>query len=448
MAPVKPGLAERQAQSQGFQEGGFMYYQKIKRERPVPEADVRRLQNTVGAILQKVKKEGDRAIRYFEKKFDSYEPRSFRVRQEEAAKAKGLLPPEVVQELDFAIERVTAFAQAQRDSLVEFEKEMLPGVFMGQRVIPVESCGCYVPAGRYPCLTSAVMSVIPAKVAGVKRIVACCPPGRDKAINPGILYTMHKMEVDEIYCFGGAQAIGALAFGTQTIKPVDLLVGPGNQYVMEAKRQVYGALGIDFLAGPSECLVIADRSARPDFIAADLLAQCEHDPNARGCLVTTSESVGRETLKAINQQLKERTTREVAGASWANKGEVVLVKSLADAARYANEYAPEHLEVHTEDPKAVLPLLSNYGSLFLGENTAEVYADKVAGTNHILPTGAAARYTGGLWVGMFLKVVTHQMVDVQASLMLARYAETQASYEKMDAHRYAAAVRLMTLGLK
>jgi len=421
------------------------YYKILKKGKPVPEADVRRLQQTVNAILQRVKKEGDRALRYFEKKFDHFDPPSFRISPAEAAQAKDKLPPEIIEELDFAIERVSAFAQAQRDSLREFEKEMLPGMIMGQRVVPVESAGCYVPAGRYPCLTSAVMSVVPAKVAGVSRIVTCCPPGRDGAINPGILYTMHRMGVEEIYCFGGAQAIGALAFGTESIRPVDLIVGPGNQYVTEAKRQVFGIVGIDFLAGPSECLVIADDSARSDYIAADLLAQCEHDPNARGCLVTTSEKIGRETLKEIGRQLRERTTRAVAGASWESKGEVVVVKNLKDAARYANEYAPEHLEIHTRNPRKILPLLRNYGSLFLGKNTAEVYADKIAGTNHILPTGRAARYTGGLWVGMFLKVITHQAVDTKASRMLARYAEAQATYEGMDAHRYAATIRLNTL---
>jgi histidinol dehydrogenase len=313
---------------------------------------------------------------------------------------------------------------------------------MGQRIIPIDSVGCYVPAGRYPCLTSAVMSVAPAKVAGVPRVIACCPPGPSGAISPGILYTMYKMGVDEIYCMGGAQAIGSFAFGTQTIAPVDLVVGPGNMYVMEAKRQVFGTVGIDFLAGPSECLVIADESARADYIAADLLAQCEHDPNARGALVTTSESLAQKTLAEIEKQLKERTTEKVARASWENKGMVVIVDNLPDAARFANEYAPEHLEVHTEEPRALLPLLKSYGSLFLGENTAEVYADKIAGPNHILPTGRAARYTGGLWVGMFMKVVTHMQTDLQASRKLAKYAETQATYEGMDAHRYAAAIRL------
>jgi histidinol dehydrogenase/sulfopropanediol 3-dehydrogenase len=289
------------------------------------------------------------------------------------------------------------------------------------------------------------MSVVPAKVAGVKRIVACCPPGTEKRINPGILYTLHKMGVPEILCVGGAQAIGALAYGTETLKPVDLIVGPGNQYVAEAKRQVFGTVGIDFLAGPSECMVIGDETARADFVAADLLAQAEHDPNARCVLVTTSEVLANATLEEIESQLKERTTEEVARASWENRGEVALVETLEDAARFANEWAPEHLEVHTAEPSKVLPLLHNYGSLFLGQQTAEVYADKVAGTNHILPTGGTARYTGGLWVGMYLKVITHQMVDTKASLMLAKLAETQAAYEGMDAHRYAATIRLERL---
>ncbi len=422
-----------------------MYYREIKSAIPVADADVRQLQETVKSILARVKADGDKAVRYYEKEFDNFDPPSFRVSDPQAAKAAEELPAEVIEELDFAIEQVTAFAVAQRESMVEFEKEIRPGMRMGQRIIPVDSCGCYVPAGRYPCLTSAVMSVIPAKVAGVKRIVACSPPGNSGFINPGILYTMHKMDVDEIYCIGGAQAIGALAFGTGTMAPVDLIVGPGNQYVMEAKRQVFGTVGIDFLAGPSECLIIADDSARADYIAADLLAQCEHDPNARGALLTTSETLAQETLTEIERQLQERTTEAVARASWENKGVVVVVDNLNDATRYANKYAPEHLEIHTRKPRELLPLLKHYGSLFIGENTAEVYADKIAGPNHILPTGAAARYTGGLWVGMFQKVVTHMEVDEAASIELARYSQTQGAFEGMDAHRFAAKIRLDNL---
>ena len=329
--------------------------------------------------------------------------------------------------------------------MVELDKEIGPGMRMGHRIVPVDSCGCYVPAGRYPCLTAAVMSVIPAKVAGVGRIVVCSPPGREGRINPGILYTLHKMEVDEIYCIGGAQAIGAMAYGTELIPRVDLIVGPGNQFVMEAKRQVFGTVGIDFLAGPSEVLIIADDSGRADYLVADLLAQCEHDPNARACLVTVSEPLAQQTIEEIERQLKALITEEVARASWEDNGIVVVVDNIEDAARYANEYAPEHLEIHTVQPREVLKLLKHYGSAFIGENTAEVYADKVAGPNHTLPTGGTARFTGGLWVGMFLKVITHMETTAQASLKLAKFSETQAQFEGMDAHRYAATIRLRNL---
>jgi histidinol dehydrogenase len=392
-----------------------MYYYEMKNAKPVTEEDVAQLHETVRSILAEVKKGGDSALRYFEKKFDTYDPPSFRVTSEQAAGAADELPGDVIEELDFAISQVSAFARAQKESMVEFDKE------------------------------AAVMSVIPAKVAGVDRVVACSPPGREGKINPGILYTLHKMEVDEIYCIGGAQAIGAMAYGTGLIPRVDLIVGPGNQFVMEAKRQVFGTVGIDFLAGPSEVLIIADNTARADYLAADLLAQCEHDPNARGCLVTVSESLARQTMEEIERQLKELTTEEVARASWEDKGVVVVVDNIEDAARYANEYAPEHLEIHTAQPRQVLAMLKHYGSAFIGENTAEVFADKVAGLNHTLPTGGAARYTGGLWVGMFLKVITHMETTPEASLKLAQFSETQARFEGMDAHRYAATIRLQNM---
>jgi histidinol dehydrogenase/sulfopropanediol 3-dehydrogenase len=422
-----------------------MYYRTIKEAKPVTAEDVTQLRETVRSILSEVEKKGDSALRHFEKKFDDFDPPSFRITSEQASGAKGELPEDVIEELDFAIDQVTAFARAQKESMAAFDKEIAPGMRMGHRIVPVDSCGCYVPAGRYPCLTAAVMSVIPAKVAGVGRIVACSPPGREGRINPGILYTLHKMEVDEIYCIGGAQAIGALAYGTERIRPVDLIVGPGNQFVMEAKRQVFGTVGIDFLAGPSEVLIIADDSARADYLAADLLAQCEHDPNARGCLVTVSESLARQTMDEIENQLEKLTTEEVARASWEDKGIVVVVDNMEDAARYANEYAPEHLEIHSRRPRQVLKLLKHYGSAFIGEKTAEVFADKVAGPNHTLPTGGAARYTGGLWVGMFLKVITHMETNAAASRQLAKYSETQARFEGMDAHRYAASIRLQNI---
>jgi histidinol dehydrogenase/sulfopropanediol 3-dehydrogenase len=283
----------------------------LKKAKPVQEADVKALRQGVEEIIDTVRKDGDGALAHYAKTFDDFEG-PMRVGEAEFEAAKKELPPKIIEGLDFAIERVTAFAESQRAQITEFEQEMIPGVWMGHRLVPVDSCAAYVPAGRYPCLTSAVMSLVPAKVAGVKRLVACSSPGKEKRINPAILYTMVKIGADEIYCLGGAQAIAAMAYGTQTIDPVDLIVGPGNQWVMEAKRQVFGTVGIDFLAGPSEVMVIADETARADYVAADLLAQCEHDPMARGALVTTSEELGNQVLAEIERQLKDLTTEAVA----------------------------------------------------------------------------------------------------------------------------------------
>jgi sulfopropanediol 3-dehydrogenase len=414
----------------------------LKKEIQQEESNRSKIQNIVREILQNVKNKGDDAIRFYEKKFDNYSPESYRISLEEIKEAKNKLPKEVLDELNFAIQRVTTFAQKQRDSIQEFYEEMSPGIWMGQKILPVESCGCYIPAGRYPCALSPVMSVIPAKVAGVKRIVACSPPRKNGHIDPAILYSLDQMEIDEIYCIGGAQAIGAIAYGTNTIQPVDLITGPGNQYVVEAKKQVYGHVGIDFLAGPSECLIIADDTARVDFLAADILAQAEHDPNARVGLVTTSKRIGEEIFPEVEKQMKKLITHEVAAQSWRDHAEIVLAEDLESAVAYANDYASEHLEVHIENPEQILNKLTNYGALFLGEPSAEVYGDKCVGTNHILPTSGNARFTGGLWVGMYLKVVTYQKVDVDASLKLAKYTAEISKYEGMDAHRAAAQIRL------
>lgn len=419
-----------------------MQKRELKSAVPIKERDVLKLRRDVEDILTHVKRQGDKALQHYARTFDKYDG-PLLLENQDIDEVRSQLPEHIVRGLDFAIERVTAFAQAQRDQILDFEKEMLPGVFMGHRSVPVDSFGAYVPAGRYPCLTAAVMSLVPGKVAGVKRIVACSPPGTQQRINPAILYTMLAIGAHEIYCLGGAQAIAALAYGTETVKPVDLIVGPGNQYVAEAKRQVFGDVGIDFIAGPSECMVIADETGRADYIAADLLAQCEHDPNARGALVTISERLGKDVLEEIERQLKELETEAVARASWENNGIVVIVPSLEEAAIYANQYAPEHLEIHTRDPEAIFPLLNSYGSLFLGEDAAEVFADKIAGTNHTLPTGGAARYTGGLWVGKYLKTLTFQRIEKKESMrLLAEYAMKQSEFEKMDAHRRAALIRL------
>lgn len=418
-----------------------MQIKELKSAKPVKEEDRKALGQTVEAIIERVRKEGDAALSSYSRTFDDYEG-LIRVGDAEMAAAEKELPDDIIQGLDYAIKQVTAFARLQRAQIKEFDNELAPGIHMGHRLVPVESCAAYVPAGRYPCLTSAVMSLAPAKVAGVKRVVACSSPGTEKRINPAILYTMVALGADEIYCLGGAQAIAAMAYGTETIQPVDLIVGPGNQYVMEAKRQVFGKVGIDFLAGPSECMIIADETGRADYIAADLLAQCEHDPQARGALVTTSESLGEDVGSEVERQLADLKTEAVARRSWEDKGIILVVPTLEDAATYANEYAPEHLEVHTRDPKSLLPMLTSYGSLFLGETAAEVFADKVAGTNHILPTQRGARYTGGLWVGNFLKVITHQWVDEQGVKELAPYSVRQSEFEGMDAHRRAALIRL------
>jgi len=423
-----------------------MNFIEVKKAVPRTEIEIENVQNAVRDIIARVKKEGDEAIRYFEKKFDNYDPPTFRVSAEEAVKAKDKLPPEIVEELDFAIDQVTLFAKAQKACFSNLDTEIKPGMKMGHRVIPVDSCGCYIPAGRYPCLTAAVMSIVPAKVAGVKRIVACSPPGQIGEINPGILYTIHELGCEEIYCMGGAHAIAALAYGTETIAPVDLIVGPGNQYVAEAKRQVFGRVGIDFIAGPSEVLIIADETGSAEILAADLLAQAEHDPNARTCLVTTSRELAEKALEEIERQLKKRTTEEVARTSWENNGMVIVTENLEDAVAFSNEYAPEHLEIHTENPDAILQQCRHYGSAFKGEISAEVYADKVAGPNHTLPTLGSAKFTGGLWVGMYMKVMTHmEITSKEAALKLAKHSENQAKYEGMDAHRYAATIRLKNM---
>ena len=408
-----------------------MDYKYLKSEVTQPASAASGVSDVVGEILAAVREEGDAAVTRYSGKFDGVESPHYRVSEREKSAAKSKLPAEIVEGLDFAMSQVRKFAEAQRETIVDLDTEFLPGLRMG----------------RYPCLTSAVMSVMPAKVAGVERIVACSPPAPDGTMNPAILYTLVEMGVDEIYCFGGAQAIGAFAYGTESIEAVDLIVGPGNQFVADAKRQVFGRVGIDLIAGPSECLVLADHTARAELIAADLIAHCEHDPNARGALVTTDEDLGEACVAEIESQLRDRTTEDTARSSWEANGQVVIARSMEEAVDFVNDYAPEHLELHLEDVESAVPSLHSYGSLFLGEDSAEVYADKIAGVNHILPTGRNARFSGGLWVGTFLKVITHLKSTGAAAIQLARYAELQSSYEGMDGHRFAAAIRLDDKGI-
>lgn len=403
------------------------------------EVDVRQ---KVFSILEDVRKNGDQALIEYNKKFDDYTG-NMRITADDIKRAYDSLDEQVIKDIRFAAERIRRFAEIQKDSMREVKEVVSPGVILGHRIIPVQSCATYIPGGRYPLPSSALMSIIPAKVANVPRIVACSPPDSDVgSINPATLVAMDIAGADEIYCMGGAHAIGALAYGTETIKPVDMIVGPGNIWVTEAKRQVFGTVGIDFLAGPSEVLIIADETAEPDFIASDLLAQSEHDPNARGILISLSEDLAHRVISSLEKLLADLETEEVARKSWQDNGQVIVVDSVEDAVKLANKIAPEHLELCINNPEDVVDLLLNYGSLFIGNYAAEVFGDYVSGTNHILPTMKAARYTGGVWVGTFLKVVSFQMISKEGAKELIPAASSLAKTEGLYAHKLAADIRL------
>lgn len=403
------------------------------------EVDVRQ---KVFNILEDVRKNGDQALIEYNKKFDDYTG-NMRITADDIKRAYDSLDEQVIKDIRFAAERIRRFAEIQKDSMREVKEVVSPGVILGHRIIPVQSCATYIPGGRYPLPSSALMSIIPAKVANVPRIVACSPPDSDVgSINPATLVAMDIAGADEIYCMGGAHAIGALAYGTETIKPVDMIVGPGNIWVTEAKRQVFGTVGIDFLAGPSEVLIIADETAEPDFIASDLLAQSEHDPNARGILISLSEDLAHRVISSLEKLLADLETEEVARKSWQDNGQVIVVDSVEDAVKLTNKIAPEHLELCINNPEDVVDLLLNYGSLFIGNYAAEVFGDYVSGTNHILPTMQAARYTGGVWVGTFLKVVSFQMISKEGAKELIPAASSLAKTEGLYAHKLAADIRL------
>ena len=398
---------------------------------------------TVGDMIDDVKKRKDEALKEYSQRFDGSKRTSFLVTKEEIREAYDQLTEQESQDLKKAAEHIRAFARAQRETIKPLENfSPAPGIFLGHRIIPVKSCCCYVPGGNYPLYSTALMLVIPAKAAGVERVAACSPvmKGTDR-INPKTLAAMDIAGADEIYAVGGAQAIAAFSYGTEEIRPVDMIVGPGNQYVTEAKRQCYGQVGIDFVAGPSEVLVIADGSGTPEIVAADLLAQSEHDPNAKGMLITTDEKFGQAVIQAVEKELSWLPTASIAQKSWETYGEVVLADSLEEALQIANDYAPEHLELNVQEPEALKEQLYNYGSLFMGENTAEVFGDYASGTNHTLPTLRAARYTGGVWVGTFLKTCTHQSMTQEAMRELAPLVERMAQGEGLMGHAQAAKVR-------
>lgn len=417
-------------------------YLKTAKERK--EGDRQSLTAQVAAVIDKVRQEGDGALREYNRTFDQCQRENLRVTREEIDRAYREVDPELIDLMKKAKGNIEAFARAQRESIREIKKfEVSPGIFLGHRIIPIESACCYVPGGSYPLYSTSLMLSVPARVAGVKRIAACSPPvkGTDN-IHPLTLVAMDVGGVDEIYVTGGAQAIAAFSYGTDTIQPVDIIVGPGNQYVTEAKRQCYGQVGIDFVAGPSEVLIIADDSGDPEVLAADILGQSEHDLLAKGLLLTTSRRVGEETIREVERQLLELDTAGIAGKSWADYGEVVLCDSLEEAADLCNRYAPEHLELAVGEPEALIERLTNYGSLFIGENTAEVFGDYASGTNHTLPTLRAARYTGGVYVGTFLKTCTHQSMTREASRSIAPMVARMAEGEGLTAHKKAALARM------
>lgn len=415
----------------------------LKEARVRTEEDKKKLTQTVGDMIDDVKKRKDEVLKEYSQRFDGSKRSSFLVTKEEIREAYDQLTEQEIQDLKKAAEHIRAFARAQRETIKPLENfSPAPGIFLGHRIIPVKSCCCYVPGGNYPLYSTALMLVIPAKAAGVERVAACSPvmKGTDR-INPKTLAAMDIAGADEIYAVGGAQAIAAFSYGTEEIRPVDMIVGPGNQYVTEAKRQCYGQVGIDFVAGPSEVLVIADGSGTPEIVAADLLAQSEHDPNAKGMLITTDEKFGQAVIQAVEKELSWLPTASIAQKSWETYGEVVLADSLEEALQIANDYAPEHLELNVQEPEALKEQLYNYGSLFMGENTAEVFGDYASGTNHTLPTLRAARYTGGVWVGTFLKTCTHQSMTQEAMRELAPLVERMAQGEGLMGHAQAAKVR-------
>ncbi|WP_327294109.1 MULTISPECIES: histidinol dehydrogenase [unclassified Streptomyces] len=417
---------------------------------PVPAGQVSAARADVAervhVILDDIRRRGDDAVRQYSEKFDNWSPESFRLDPDEIKRIISQVPDTVLDDIRFVQQQVRTFAQAQRDALSDVEIETLPGVHLGHRHIPVSGAGAYVPGGRYPLTASAHMTIVTAKVAGVPRIAACTPPIRGE-IPAATVAAMHLAGADEIYLLGGVQAVAALALGTETVGRVPMLAGPGNAYVAEAKRQLFGEVGIDLFAGPTEILVIADEHADPFVVAVDLLSQAEHGPDSPAVLVTTSEELGREVERHIERLLPSMPTRDFAAPAWRDHGEIVVAGTLDEAFRIADSYASEHVEVLTENPRQALEKMRDYGALFLGEGTCVSYGDKVIGTNHVLPTRGAARYTGGLWVGKYLKTVTYQEVtDIASSALLGEVCGRAARVELFEGHARSGDVRAAKYG--
>ena len=411
----------------------------------VPAAQVARdlagVRETVTAVIADIRARGDEAVRAYSARFDNWSPDDFRLTAAQVEDIIATLPGQVIDDIEFAQAQVRGFARAQLESMREIEVETLPGVFLGHKHLPVESAGAYIPGGRYPLTASAHMTVLTAKVAGVRRVAACTPPIRGE-IPAATVAAMYLAGADEIYLLGGVQAVTALALGTQSIGKVDLLAGPGNAYVAEAKRQLFGEVGIDLFAGPTEILVIADETADPEVVAVDLLSQAEHGPDSPAILITTSAALGATVLEYIGKILPAMPTNDFAGPAWRDHGQVIVTNGIDEAFAVADSFAAEHVEVLTSRPRDALEKMRNFGALFLGEGTCVSYGDKVIGTNHVLPTRGAARYTGGLWVGKYLKTVTYQEVrDPAASARLGEVCGRASRVELFEGHARSGDIR-------
>ncbi|MFH1905314.1 MAG: histidinol dehydrogenase [bacterium] len=393
-------------------------------------------------MLQDLEKNGVDAVRKYSKKFDDWNPECFELNQKQINEAIDKLAPQVVEDTDFCQKNVRKFAQAQFETLKPLEIQIRDGVILGHKHIPVNIVGSYIPGGRYPMFGSAQMSIIPAKVAGVKNVYACTPPVKGQGYYPATINAMKKAGADRIFVIGGVPALAMMAFGMGVVEPVDILCGAGNKYVAEAKRQLFGRCGIDLLAGPTEIMIIADDQADPSLVACDLLGQAEHDPNSGIALVCFSENFAEKTAEEIKKQLAVLPTRDVAEISWGNNGRIYIADDRDEAIRISDDYAPEHLELHLRDQDYYFDRLTNYGSLFIGEETTVAYGDKSIGTNHILPTSRSARYTGGVWVGKFLKTCTYQRMTPEASKIIGKVTERQCNIERMLAHGITAKARV------
>lgn len=408
------------------------------------DADAK-VKETVHHIIEEIELNGDTAVRKFSEKFDNWSPESFRLSKQQIQEIIKALPPGVIEDIKFAQQQIRYFAEKQRASIKDIEVETLPGVVLGHKNIPVNSAGCYIPGGRYPMVASAHMSILTAKVAGVKRVIGCTPVIKGK-VPDATIAAMYLAGADEIYLLGGVQAMVAMALGTETIEAVDMIVGPGNAYVAEAKRQLFGRVGIDLLAGPTEVLIIADETADPEMVACDILGQAEHGPTSPGALITTSEKLAQQTLIEIERQLQTLPTADIARVAWRDNGTILLVADEREALIEADKLAYEHVEVLTRDPDFFLNNMTNYGALFLGPETNVAYGDKVIGTNHTLPTNKAAKYTGGLWVGKFLKNCTYQRCTPEASVIIGEYGMRLCELEGFMGHKEQAALRVRRYG--